>query len=167
MGPRSAAAVGKDFPYTLATTCYIEVHKDGRVTQGAGTDAYQRALAGESRLFAVWPGQWRSDLFAIDDLDEYARAHGIVHDEERTGLAEHIHDVKWALADREPNPRSQYVSIDLRLVCGCSINDRRTFASQMREQQGWDMAVTGGWGRQTNANGTTYTFRVRRRSLSS
>ncbi|WNM29206.1 hypothetical protein RKE30_01690 [Streptomyces sp. Li-HN-5-11] len=85
MEPRSAAAAGKDFPYTLDTTCYIEVHKDGRVTQGAGTDAHQRAVAGASRLFAVWPGQWRSDLFAIDDLDEFARAHGIVHDEERTG----------------------------------------------------------------------------------
>ncbi|MGW2034770.1 hypothetical protein [Streptomyces sp. NPDC001811] len=167
MEPRSAAAVGTEFPYTLGTTCYIEVHKDGRVTQGAGNDAYRRALAGESRLFAVWPGQWRSDLFAIDNLDEFARAHGIIHDEERTGLADHTHDVEWTLADHEPNPRSQYVSVDLRLTCGCAVNDRRTFASQMREQRGWDMAVTGGWGRQTNKNGTTYTFRVRRRSLSS
>ena len=37
------------------------------MTQGADTAAYQRALAGESRLFAVWPGNWRSDLFAIDE----------------------------------------------------------------------------------------------------
>ncbi|WP_093500185.1 hypothetical protein [Streptomyces sp. Ag109_O5-10] len=167
MEPRSAAAAGKDFPYTLDTTCYIEVHEDGRVTQGAGPDAYQRAVAGESRLFAVWPGQWRSDLFVIDDLDEFARAHGIVHDKERTGLADHVHDVHWSLADREQNPRSQYVSIDLRLACGCSVKDRRTFAAQMREQRGWDLAVSGGWGYHTDANGTTYTFRARRKSLSS
>ncbi|MET9715259.1 hypothetical protein ABZZ46_07585 [Streptomyces rochei] len=167
MEARSAAAAGKDFPYTLSTTCYIEVHNDGKVTQGAGMDAYQRAVAGESRLFAVWPGEWRSDLFAIDDLDEFARAHGIVHDEERTGLADHVHEIHWVAADHDDNPRSQYVTIDVRLGCGCSVRDRRTFAAQMREQRGWNMAVTGGWGYQSNAGGTTYTFRVRRKSLTS
>ncbi|WP_430495958.1 hypothetical protein ACQRWP_16900 [Micromonospora trifolii] len=34
--------------------------------------AYERAVAGTSRLFAVWPGNYSSDLFAIDDLDAYA-----------------------------------------------------------------------------------------------
>jgi hypothetical protein len=33
---------------------------------------------------AVWPGQWSSDLFEIDDLDEFAKALRIKHDEERT-----------------------------------------------------------------------------------
>ncbi|MFG3497556.1 hypothetical protein [Streptomyces sp. NPDC047928] len=27
----------------------------------------------------------------IDDLDEYAKAHGIKHDVQRTGLTEHVH----------------------------------------------------------------------------
>ncbi|MGW5094240.1 hypothetical protein ACWEQ1_05145 [Streptomyces nodosus] len=163
----AAAAADKDFPYTLSTTCYIEAHNDGRITQGAGMDAYQRAVAGESRLFAVWPGQWRSDLFAIDDLDEFARAQGIVHDDERTGLADHIHEIHRAVAAREDNPRSQYVTVDVRLDCGCSVRDRRTFAAQMREQRGWSIAVTGGWGSHSNADGTVYTFRVRRKSLTS
>lgn len=72
--PRSAGAVGVDFPYTSRTTCYIEVHKDGDVTHGADRAAYERAVTGESRLYAVWPGEWSSHLFVIDDLDEYARA---------------------------------------------------------------------------------------------
>jgi hypothetical protein len=43
------------------------------------------AKVGQSRLFAVWPGNYRSDLFVVDDLDEYARANGLIHDQERTG----------------------------------------------------------------------------------
>lgn len=39
--------------------------------------AYFRAKCGESQLVAVWPGNWRSDLFLIDDMDEFAKANGI------------------------------------------------------------------------------------------
>jgi len=62
------------------------LHRGGggrRGRLGDGRGAYERVLAGRSRLYAVWPGQWSSDHFVIDDLDEYARAVGIVHDEER------------------------------------------------------------------------------------
>jgi hypothetical protein len=165
--PRSAAAAGSDFPYTSSTTCYIEVHEDGQVTHGTDREAYERAVAGKSRLYAVWPGQWSSHLFEIDDLDEYARAHGIKHDAVRTGLTEHTHVVQWTENSTEQNPRSQYVSIDVTLTCGCSVKDRRVFAEQMREQKGWDLAVTGGWGSHTSSEGTAYTFRVRRKSLGS
>ncbi|MEU1675315.1 hypothetical protein ABZ752_25305 [Streptomyces roseifaciens] len=44
------------------------------MTHGNDRAAYERAVAGKSRLFAVWPGEWSSHLFAIDDLDEYAKA---------------------------------------------------------------------------------------------
>ncbi|WLQ34666.1 hypothetical protein P8A18_15025 [Streptomyces castrisilvae] len=98
MQPRSAGAEGTKFPYQLGTMCYIEVHKDGSVTHGHDAQTYRRVLAGDSQLYAVWPGEWSSHLFVIDDLDEYAKALGIVHDEERTGLAEHQHDVRWELS---------------------------------------------------------------------
>ena len=167
MKPRSAAATGRDFPYASSTTCYIEIHGDGSVTHGDQRAAYERAVAGESRLFAVWPGQWSSDLFEIDDLDEFAKALGIKHDEERTGLKDHIHKVEWI---KDPygddNPRSQYLDIDVTLTCGCSINDRRTFAAQMKEQKGWVIATSGGWSKSERPGGpTTYSLRARRKSL--
>lgn len=166
MEPRSAAAVGKDFPYTARTTCYIEVHKDGSVTHGGGRAAYDRALADQSRLFAVWPGEWSSDLFVIDDLDEYAKAHGIMHDQERTGLTEHVHDVQWEKESHgNDNPRSPYVTIRVSLSCGCSIRSLGAFAAQLKEQRGWDVAKTGGWGSSSGPEGKTYSLRVRRRSL--
>lgn len=161
MEPRSAAASGMDFPYGSPTTCYIEVHKDGKVTQGADHTAYERARAGESRLFAVWPGQWRSDLFVIDDLDEYARALDILHDQKRTGLADHNHKVRWVISPYEKKPDGIYVSIDVWLDCGCTVRDLDAFAAQMRKQRGWNIATSGGWG----SGGGSYSMRARRRSL--
>lgn len=164
--PRSAGAMGAEFPYEMQTMCYIEVAKDGEVTFGRDSGTYQRARSGESRLYAVWPGRWRSDLFTIDDLDEYARAFGIVHDEKRTGLADHRHGVQWSTHPHEPNPNSSYITIELRLDCGCEIRDLKVFAEQMREQQGWNVATTTGWGSSwSEKDGKTYSIRVRRTSL--
>jgi hypothetical protein len=161
MEPRSAKASGKDFPYRSDTTCYIEVHKNGTVSHGGGREAYDRAIAGESTLYAVWPGEWRSDLFLIDDLDEYARALGIIHDVERTGLQEHEHQVRWEVSPFEKKPDGSYITIDVRLGCGCEIRDLAVFAKHMREQRGWDIATSGGWG---GSKGRHY-VRVRRKSL--
>lgn len=159
--PRSAGAMGAEFPYTLKTLCYLEVSADGSVHWGRDTETYNRALTGQSRLFAVWPGEWSSHLFVIDDLDQYARAFGIIHDEERTGLAEHEHQVRWSVHPSEEKPNGSYITIDVRLDCGCKIRDLGTFASQMRQQKGWDIATTGGWG----GGGETYYMRARRKSL--
>ncbi|MGW7082207.1 hypothetical protein ACWGH2_01730 [Streptomyces sp. NPDC054871] len=70
------------------------------MTHGHDRAAYERPVAGKSRLFAAWPDEWSSHLFMIDDLDEYAKAHGIKHDEERTGLKGHVHDVTYSLRVR-------------------------------------------------------------------
>ena len=41
-------------------------------TVGEKRSAYINAQAGISKIFAVWPGRWRSDLFIIDDLDAFS-----------------------------------------------------------------------------------------------
>ena len=72
---RSAKETGC-FPYGSGQVCYIEVSPDGAVTQlstvGEKRSAYINAQAGISKIFAVWPGRWRSDLFIIDDLDAFS-----------------------------------------------------------------------------------------------
>src|SRR5262249_11816569 len=103
--------------------------------------------------------QWRSDLFVIDDLDEYARALEIIHDQERTGLAAHDHDARWALSPYEENPSGSYISINVWLDCGCTIRNLDVFAAQMRKQRGWDIAKSGGWG----SGGGSYSMRARRK----
>ncbi|MFE1319661.1 hypothetical protein [Kitasatospora phosalacinea] len=167
MQPRSAAAAGRDFPYTSRTTCYIEISEGGTVSHGIDSGTYERARSGKSSLYAVWPGEWSSHLFVIDDLDEYARAHGIIHDQGRTGLAEHEHLVRWKLSPDETKPNASYVDIELELDCGCVIEDLRAFANQMRTQRGWDIATSGGWSSSTRqGHNTTYSLRARRKSLS-
>ena len=50
------------FPYGSNRICYIELFATGEIKQLA---TYH------DKLFAVWPGQWRSDLFIIDDLEAF------------------------------------------------------------------------------------------------
>jgi hypothetical protein len=74
---------------------------------------YERALAGDVRLYAVWPGKCSTHLFAIDDLEQYAGAFGIVHDATRTGLADHEHQARWSVSPYEEKPNGVYISIDV------------------------------------------------------
>jgi len=145
--------------------CYIEVHADGNVTQGADEQSVTRAKGGASRLFAVWPGQWRSDLFTVDP-DEFAKAMGYVHDPVRTGLQEHVHDVEWwPNPYATNNPRSPSVGIVVRFKCGCELHDIQAFAKQMREQRGWDVRTSTGFGasyRPDDRANAEYSITVRR-----
>ena len=72
---RSAKETGC-FPYGSGQVCYMEVSPDGAVTQLSTIcekcSAYINAQAGISKILAVWPGRWRSDLFIIDDLDAFS-----------------------------------------------------------------------------------------------
>jgi len=54
----------------------MELSNDGNIkqlsTKNDKNQAYLNAKAGTSKILAVWPGQWRSDLFIIDDLESFA-----------------------------------------------------------------------------------------------
>lgn len=71
---RSSAKAGC-FPYSSKHVCYMELFPDGELNQLSDKQeklrAYVRASIGESKIVAVWPGQWRSDLFIVDDLDSF------------------------------------------------------------------------------------------------
>lgn len=71
---RSAKEAGC-FPYRRKTVCYMEVFPNGDINQLSTRqelkDAFYHAVSGKSKIVAVWPGQWRSDLFIIDDLEEF------------------------------------------------------------------------------------------------
>lgn len=63
------------FPYRSKVVCYMEVFPDGNIRQLKETneklEAYMNANSGRSTIYAVWPGQWRSDLFIVDDLEAF------------------------------------------------------------------------------------------------
>lgn len=71
------------FPYDSKLVCYIELTKDGKMEQVQNyvadkRSAYWRVKNKESKLYAVWPGQWRSDLFEIDNIDAYGKAYKVI-----------------------------------------------------------------------------------------
>ena len=79
---RSAKGAG-NFPYRMSTVCYFEVYDDGKVVQiphknkchlDGVREAFIRADKGITKLYAVWPGNWSSDLFIIDDLEAFAES---------------------------------------------------------------------------------------------
>jgi hypothetical protein len=74
------------FPYRESTICYFEVDKNGNVSQvphknksdrAKVLEVYQRAVDNTITLYAVWPGNWSSDLFIIDDLNAFANELGL------------------------------------------------------------------------------------------
>lgn len=75
-----------NFPYTMSTMCYFEVDKKGQIKKIPHKnkcdikdvlEAFKRADKGTTTLYAVWPGNWSSDLFIIDDLEKFAEKFGL------------------------------------------------------------------------------------------
>lgn len=62
------AAHEPHFPYSWpGLMCYIVVADDGTVGKLHGRGDLREFLAAPSgRLFAAWPGQYRTDLFLVD-----------------------------------------------------------------------------------------------------
>ena len=71
---RSSTAA-KCFPYGSPRVCFMELFPDGELkqltTRQEKVGAYIRASMRETKIVAVRPGQWRSDLFIVDDLDAF------------------------------------------------------------------------------------------------
>lgn len=143
MEPRSAAARGRTSPTQhtrRATSKSTRTARDRPRRVQAGGDRQVASVRGVARRVVEPPVRDRRSR----RVPEGPR---VKRDKECTGLKEHVYDVHW-----EPNsygsdnPRGPYISIGISLNCGCSIHALAAFAAEMREQQGWDVAKSGGWG---------------------
>lgn len=69
-GLRRTSASGEGFPWRAQDVTFVCVTADGLVTQ-AQTIGEKRAMLGAADngdlLLAAWPGQWRQDIFVVDD----------------------------------------------------------------------------------------------------
>lgn len=72
------------FPYGWPgrIVCYFTHDEAGHLRQLEYRDDMRAHLSADDppQLFAVWPGQYRSDLFVIDDLDALRAAVGMARD---------------------------------------------------------------------------------------
>ena len=71
------------FPYGWpGIVMYAVIESDGRLAQAPRTrsdfrDVVQRAIDGEVQLIAAWPGEYRTDLFEIDDPERLGSVLGL------------------------------------------------------------------------------------------
>ena len=72
--------VGASVVNALSKWVTVTVYKDGKICQIKHKnksdlpelyESYKRALNKITTIYAVWPGNWRSDLFIIDDLKKF------------------------------------------------------------------------------------------------
>lgn len=75
-----ASQVESGFPYANKRICYFERFADGHIEvawlqHNGDREAFEarvdRARAQESTIFAAWPGEWKTALFIVDDLDAF------------------------------------------------------------------------------------------------
>ena len=123
--PRSAKA--NPFPYRGSLVCYLSLDAAGSLTQvghdfSSAAEAYRRAAAGEIRLYAVWPGEYSSDLFEIDDLNAFADAFGVERPDP------HVHDLAWTLSLMDDGT-SRYANVNVVFRCGCTLSKQNIKSS--------------------------------------
>ena len=149
------------FPYDSKRVCYILADSKGHISQIDHTktalqSAYDTVTGGQAVLYAVWPGEYRSDLFIIDDLNAFADAVGIDREDD------HIHDLEWKLSDYDDGV-SRYAYVECKFKCGCVFEKMglKKFANDMRKQKDWVVATTKG----CSYGGGSFTVSVSRASL--
>lgn len=151
----------KEFPYTSKKVCYIEVFHDNSVKKVSPSlseiePAYNNLINDKSTLYAVWPGNFQSDLFVIDDPNLLADAYGIQYE------GAHSHKIKWKLSSIDDG-KSSYAYVSITFLCDCelSIRNIKAFAADMKRQYGWEVATTKG----VSGHNKNYTISVRRNTL--
>jgi hypothetical protein len=66
------------FPFDWpGRVCYFELNKGNMLwikTRDETREAVRRALTGKTKIYAAWPGQYRTDLFLVDNVAKMAEA---------------------------------------------------------------------------------------------
>jgi hypothetical protein len=108
------ASASESFPYGADTVPYILI-KGGKITW-ANSPAGKLALLKErgGKILAVWPGQWSSDVFEIDDR---IRARAALGDESALKAMSACKHKFKVLSERQDS--SQTRSVEVELTCGC------------------------------------------------
>ena len=118
------------------------------------------AKEGHAVLYAVWPGNYRSDLFIIDNIEALEDAYGIQRDNR------HNHITEYSISDYDDG-KLAYADVDIVFDCGCKLdmNNIKVIANDIKKQFGWEIATTTGFGAHSSNGKTTYSVRIRRKSL--
>lgn len=146
-----------DIPYLAESIRYYEAR--GNELHELNQDetllreAYMRVKSGESRLYFTWHGQYKTDMFEVDDPLPLGLAYGFE-------ASDHTHDITWNI--RDVNERGSYFTVDVEFKCGCTfdgIDGDRRLQLALKSLKGWDIA------KRSNGYDGKYTVRVLKSSM--
>jgi hypothetical protein len=123
------ASTSESFPYGADTVPCILI-KGGKITW-ANNRAGKLALLKErgGKILAIWPGQWSSDVFEIDDR---IRARAALGDESALkAIATCKHQFKL-LSERQDSKQTR--SVEVELTCGCEPGHSTIAVLDMKRQ---------------------------------
>lgn len=137
-----------NFPWKDRNICYIFVNQKMNVFQvGGGNrdishgDAYKMAKNGIGKIVAVWPGNYKSDAFLIDELDDYGAAFGLVMKPLPAKLVGYKREKKY------DTKISKFVCFYLETGDDFSLSDAfvTQFAMMIQQKFGWKVALSRGF----------------------
>lgn len=148
----------KDIPFLSESIRYYEaVNNELReLNQNEALlgEAYFRAKDGKSKLYFTWHGQYKTDMFEVDDLPSLGLAYGFEQ-------SDHTHDIDWSI--RDVNERGSYYTVDVEFKCGCTFDGtdgKQKMRMALRSCKGWETSAS----QRSGCNGK-YTVRVLKNSI--
>lgn len=148
----------QEFPFLSKSLCYYELLnnklEDLSRDETLLKNAYIRAKNGESKIYITWHGNYRTDMFELDNLNDFGQSFGFEQQN-------HIHDIEWKYYDKEE--KGAYISLDIKFNCGCTFDGCggiRKLQKELLLQKGWDMSASC-----LSGYNSKYIIRVRKNSI--
>lgn len=78
----------------------------------------------------------------------------------------HVHDIEYSLSKFDDG-KSTYAYVNIKFNCGCKLsqNNIKGMAKDLKDQLGWDMTTSTGFGCHISDEVPEYSIRVRRKSM--
>jgi hypothetical protein len=159
------------FAFKHSSNCYIEVAKDGTVSNPLHKNdcdineiqgAYERALSGLSVLYVTFSGTYAGKLFLVDDLDALAKAFDFHKDE---GCR---HSFKWKVVNPNDMSSKEFsVPINMSFDCGCMFANIDELDTFLTRRVGWTISKSKEWAQNVEDSKLEVIANVNKRTLKS
>lgn len=164
-------AAPQGFNYDFRSICFFEIDSDGdihvfasdkssiqRKTPDSIYTAYQRALAGDCKIYVAFPeSASHTVIYYVEHLDDIAISLGLPRKDE------HVHEIHAKFSEKDDG-KDTYAYLDVEFKCGCTVSSDniRDIANYLKDQYGWEVVIS-----YVNfIPETTKTLKIKRKSLS-
>ncbi len=135
-----------EFEWRNKRVCYLFIGLSGEVFQIekdiSAQEAYSKVSANKGRLVAVWPGNWRSDAFIIDDIRTFGLTFDCIHEDLPLKIIGYSH--KTIEFDTTFSKHVDFVIECSREVHSLP-NFLKRFSDKLEQEFGWTIALSRGY----------------------